>query len=72
MHAKIGLQIQVKKLGIYKIISLKIDRLGTDTSAGGKCKATADDATGGNEISSLGTHDHRMQSHSKTQKLHAN
>jgi len=31
MHAKIGLQIQLSN-GIYKIISLKIDRLTTDTS----------------------------------------
>jgi len=37
MHTKIGLQNQVQH-GICKIISLKINRLRTDTSAGGKCK----------------------------------
>jgi len=66
MHVKIGLRIQVNN-GIYKIIGLKIDRLRTDTSAHGKCKATADAATGGNEISSLFAHDRKIRFHSKIQ-----
>jgi len=42
---------------LYKILSLKIDRLETDTGAGSKWEATTNAATGGNEISTLVSHD---------------
>jgi len=70
MHAKIGVQIELKQR-IYKIISLKIHGLGSKTSAGGKCKATTDAATGGDEIGSLLSHDGKCHP-TTAQKLHAN